>query len=146
MNKIGFIAGLLLLHLVAAAQVKEITVPLGGNAYANGVSERLVTRNGIENWNDGNTSFKVYVRFSKTGNLAISLNNVTKINGENQLSLGINNQNKTVAVAEGKTLVPVGEWQNQRHRLCSHRDQRIKKDWNTVPKYWKFDFIGNSHQ
>ncbi len=133
MNKIGLIVGLLLLHLVAAAQVKEITVPLGGNAYANSVSERLVTRNGIENWNDGNTSFKVYVRFSKTGNLAISLNNVTKISGENQLSLGINNQNKTVTVVEGKTLVPVGEWQIKDTGYVAIEIKGLKKTGTQFP-------------
>lgn len=98
--------------LVFGQQTQSIVVPLGGNAYANSVNERLITRNGIENWSNTNTTFKVYVRFVKTGTLTVALNNVTKINGENQLSLGIKGQYKTISIIEGKDLVaPVGQWQ-----------------------------------
>lgn len=111
MNRIGLIAGLLLLHMVAAAQVKEIIVPLGGNAYANTTNERVITRNGIENWNSSNTSFKVYVRFAKKGSLAISLKDVSKVNGGKELGFSMNNQKTHILIKEDKAIVPVAEWQ-----------------------------------
>lgn len=103
-------AGLLLLYISASAQVKEITVPLGGNAYANNTSERAITRNGIENWNSNSTNFKVYVRFAKTGNVDISLKDVSKVNGLQQLAFAMNNQKTHIAIKEDKALIPVVEW------------------------------------
>lgn len=107
---------LLILALVACSQLMfaqsntSIIVPLGGNAYTNSKQEDLITKNGIENWSDKNTSFKVYVRFAKTGSLAISLKEVSKVVGDNALSFTINKQTKTIDVNEGSSPSKLLEW------------------------------------
>jgi hypothetical protein len=108
---------LLLLALVACTQLifaqsnTSITVPLGGNAYTNSKQENLITKNGIENWSDKNTSFKVYVRFAKTGTLSISLKEVSKVVGENVLGFIIHNQTKTLNVNDHASPSKSLEWE-----------------------------------
>lgn len=123
------------LHTLAfGQQVQSIVVPLGGNAYANSVNERLITRNGIENWSNTNTTFKVYVRLVKTGTLTVALNNVSKISGENQLSLGIKDQHKTISIIEGKDVVaPVGEWQIKDTGYVAIEIKGLKKTGQQFP-------------
>lgn len=90
---------------------KTLYVPLGGNTFANNTKENTITKNGIENWTDKNTSFKVYVYFSKKGNLSVSLKDATKIVGENVLSFSINNQVKSIKLVEGQDFSsPIGNW------------------------------------
>lgn len=98
--------------LIFAQGDKTITVPLGGNAFTNTVKEHTITKNGIENWDDKNTSFKVYVRFAKTGSLSITLKEVAKVVGENLLSLTINKEVKAINLKEGEDFsTSIGEWQ-----------------------------------
>lgn len=108
--KILLLALLSYTQLVFAQGDTGITVPLGGNAYTNSKQENLVTKNGIENWSDKNTSFKVYVRFSKIGSLAISLKELSKVIGENVLSFTINKHTKTVNINEHSPSFKVSEW------------------------------------
>lgn len=95
------------------AQVNHtIIVPLGGNAFANTAKENVITKNGIENWNDKSTSFKVYVRFAKVGSLSISLKEVNKAAGDNLLIFSINKVIKAINLKEGQDFsTTIGEWQ-----------------------------------
>lgn len=88
----------------------QITVPLGGNTYASQTKNASITKRGIENWSDPNISFKVYVRLAKTGNLSVSLTQLTQIVGESELSISINKQAKKVLITQKDTSLPVGEW------------------------------------
>ncbi|RYG21422.1 MAG: DUF3472 domain-containing protein [Chitinophagaceae bacterium] len=88
----------------------QIVVPLGGNAYASQPKSTFITKNGIENWTDPETSFKVYVRIAKKGTLALSLNQLSKIVGESELSISIQNQTKKVRIANQHASLAVGEW------------------------------------
>lgn len=88
----------------------QITVPLGGNTFASQTKDASITKHGIENWSDPQTSFKVYVRVSKKGTLAVTLNQLSKISGENELSVSINNQVKKVRVTQNEAPLAAGEW------------------------------------
>ncbi|HTM97606.1 MAG TPA: DUF3472 domain-containing protein [Pedobacter sp.] len=93
------------------AQVSPtLTVPLGGNTYANQTKNGSITRNGIDNWTDPQTSFKVYIRLAKKGNLTVSLNQLSKVNGESELSVSINRKVKKVSIKQGDVSLPVGDW------------------------------------
>jgi hypothetical protein len=90
---------------------RTLTVPLGGNAYVNQKTNHgAVTRNGIDEWNSTIASFKVYIRLAKTGTLAVTLNELSKLDGESELSVGINHKIKKVVVKPGTTSLPVGDW------------------------------------
>lgn len=97
-------------QLVFAQSNTVIAVPLGGNAYTNSKQANLITNNGVENWTDKNSSFKVYVRFNKIGSLAVSFKEVSKVVGENVLSFTINKQTKKVNVNELVTPSKTLEW------------------------------------
>jgi hypothetical protein len=97
-------------QLIFAQSNSVITVPLGGNAYTASKQENLITKTGIENWTDKNTSFKVYVRFDKVGSLALSLNEVSQVVGENEFGVTINKQTKTINVNEGSSSFKTLEW------------------------------------
>lgn len=107
------ITGLFLfLSAFAFAQGDKITVPLGGNTYMNSQNGAVISKNGIQNWMSEKTDFKVYVRLANPGKLNIAFNEVSKIMGQNYLSIIINNQAKTVLLSEGKDAnAIIGEWQ-----------------------------------
>lgn len=55
---------------------KQISIPLGGNAWSNHPGDSIggqITDNGITGWADPNTSFTVWFRVSRPGKLDISL-------------------------------------------------------------------------
>ncbi|MEJ5994871.1 DUF3472 domain-containing protein [Pedobacter sp. Du54] len=100
----------ILLAILGNQALAQITVPLGGNAFASKPQSTFITKNGIENWSDPQTSFKVYVRVAKKGTLAVTLNQLSKINGKSELSVSINNRVKKVLVAQTSESLSVGEW------------------------------------
>jgi len=101
---------LLFAALLSNLATAQITVPLGGNAFSSPANSTSITKNGIENWNDPNISFSVYVRLAKAGNLTIALNQLSKVSGESELSIGIKGQVKKVLVKGNEISLPVGEW------------------------------------
>lgn len=103
---------LLLFSTLAFAQSDKITVPLGGNTYMNTQNGAVISKNGIQNWVSEKTNFKVFVRLANPGKLNISLNDVSKITGQNYLNVSINNQVKTVLISQEKDATAViGQWQ-----------------------------------
>lgn len=101
---------LLFFAFLSSQALAQITVPLGGNTYASQTRSRSITKNGIENWADPQISFNVYVRVAKKGTLAVTLNQLSKINGENELSISVNNKEKKVSIAQNEASAVVGEW------------------------------------
>jgi hypothetical protein len=100
----------LTLALILTYTQAQVTVPLGGNAYANQTKSATITRNGIDKWDNANTSFKVYVRLAKPGTLSLTLNQLSKLDGESDLSININKKVKKVSVKANDMSIPVGEW------------------------------------
>lgn len=101
---------LFLITIGGFAQNTPVIVPLGGNTFASQTTNRNITKNGIENWSDSDLSFNVYVRFAKPGNVSLALNQLSKITGENELSIAINKQTKKIRVTAKDVSLPVGEW------------------------------------
>lgn len=98
--------------LWAVAQNAQITVPLGGNAFANHQNGAEISKNGIQNWSNATTNFKIYVRLANPGLLRVALNEVSKVKGKNELSIGINGKVKKVLLHQGAdSNFKVGEWQ-----------------------------------
>ncbi|MBS1748525.1 MAG: DUF3472 domain-containing protein [Bacteroidetes bacterium] len=52
-----------------------LRVPIGGNTwvYNAPAGKKLITKQGIKNWDDTSTYFKTYIRFSKTGTLFLKI-------------------------------------------------------------------------
>jgi DUF2075 family protein len=96
----------------AFAQLTQtVTVPLGGNAYIEHQDDAKLTQRGIEQWKSSTAYIKVYVRLAKIGDLTLSLGDLTKIEGDNQLSVGIKNQFKTIQVRQDAAhQLKVGTW------------------------------------
>lgn len=111
----------------------QIVVPLGGNAFASQNKNASITKNGIENWTDPQTSFKIYVRFAKKGTLQVSLNQLSKINGEHELSLSINNQAKKVLITQKNESLLVGEWIIKDTGYVAIQLKGIRKTGTTFP-------------
>lgn len=102
---------LLFLNAIAFAQSEKITVPLGGNAFMSGKTGAKITAKGIENWTAQHATFKVYVRLAKTGQLTIALNELSKVEGKNELSISLNQQTKKVSLNQATATAAVGQWQ-----------------------------------
>ncbi len=117
----------------ALAQNAQITVPLAGNAFASDTKNTSVTKNGIENWTDTETSFKVYVRVAKKGTLAVALNQLSKISGTYELAVSINNQVKKVSITEKRPSLAVGEWIIKDTGYVTIHLKRIKKSAPQFP-------------
>ncbi len=111
----------------------QIVVPLGGNAFASQSKNASITKNGIENWTDPETSFKIYVRFAKKGTLSITLNQLSQVNGNTELSLSINNQVKKVLLNQKDVSSPVGEWTIKDTGYVAIQLKGIKKSGTTFP-------------
>ena len=117
----------------ALAQNTLVTVPLGGNAFASDTKSTSITKNGIENWTDTETSFKVYVRVAKKGTLAVALNQLGKISGTHELTVSINNQVKKVSITEKNPSPTVGEWIIKDTGYVTIHLKRIKKSAPQFP-------------
>ncbi len=111
----------------------QIVVPLGGNAFASQSKNASITKNGIENWTDPETSFKIYVRFAKKGTLSITLNQLSQVNGNTELSLSINNQVKKVLLNQRDVSSPVGEWTIKDTGYVAIQLKGLKKSGTTFP-------------
>jgi hypothetical protein len=121
---------LLLLSNITLAQIQpSIIIPLGGNAFASNKKSTSITKKGIENWSDPNISFKVYVRFAKTGNLTVALNELSNVVGENQLRIIINKQGKNIK----ELSLPIGEWKITDTGYVSIEIQGLKKTGAKFP-------------
>lgn len=117
----------------ALAQNTLVTVPLGGNAFASDTKSTSITKNGIENWTDTETSFKVYVRVAKKGTLTVTLNQLSKISGIHELMVSINNQVKKVSITEKNPSPAVGEWMIKDTGYVVIHLKRIKKSAPQFP-------------
>lgn len=122
----------------------QINVPLGGNAYASQSKNGSITRNGIENWSNPQTFFTAYVRIAKKGTLAVSLNQLRKINGENELSVSINNQTKKVSINQNDETVQVGEWIIKDTGYVSILIKGIKKSSAEFPNIGSLSLSGTA--
>ncbi|MES2651619.1 MAG: DUF3472 domain-containing protein [Bacteroidota bacterium] len=124
---------LVFLAFLSNQTIAQVTVPLGGNTYASQTKNTSITKNGIENWSDPNTSFKVYVRFAKPGSLSITLNQLSKINGASELSVGINNKVKKILINEKDVSLPLGDWMIKDTGYVAIEIKGIKKSGTLFP-------------
>ncbi len=90
---------------------ETITLPLGGNTWVQGPAEkkRLLTANGIENWNNKDVSFTTYVRINTPGTMQVKLKGRASL--PTQLTMTIAGNKKTISISEAETQwVNAGEW------------------------------------
>lgn len=90
---------------ITAQTIYTDTIPLGGNAYANGKAE--ITDKGLVNWNDSST-VSVYFRTDVPQTFSISLRLQVEGNSEIQLSSGNTSFTKKISNANF-TFVPFGK-------------------------------------
>jgi hypothetical protein len=91
---------------------RRISVPLGGNTWSSSNQNEggSVTNNGIENWNNANTTFTTYLRVSLSGSLKVSVH-LKVPGGESVLQVSINGKSEKIHAtgAEAKDYY-AGEW------------------------------------
>lgn len=88
-----------------------LQVPLGGNtwSYNAPADKKLITKEGIKNWEDAATYFKTYIRFSKTGTLFLKLK--AKTEGNCKLSISIGNKQYVCNInSSDYRLYDAGKW------------------------------------
>jgi hypothetical protein len=90
-------------HTVAAQNTHDsaaatIQVPLGGNTWVHGHTgkQRLLTGNGIEDWDQKEVSFTTYVRISRPGTIQVKLR--SKANQPCKVAMTIAAKKKTIAI------------------------------------------------
>ncbi|MGF1922783.1 MAG: DUF3472 domain-containing protein [Bacteroidia bacterium] len=135
------------LYLIAFgvfAQSNTIIVPLGGNTYASETQNTSITKNGIENWTDPKVSFTVYVRFAKTGNLSITLNQLSKLTGDSELSVGIKSQTNKVKINQKDVAVEAGDWQIKDTGYVAIQIKGLRKSSNTFPSIGSLQLSGSA--
>lgn len=92
-------------HLTAVAQNKQastaapLRVPLGGNTWVHGSSGtvRLLTRQGIANWESEAVSFTTYIRINTPGSMQVKLK--AKADGHCRLALTIAGKREVVEIS-----------------------------------------------
>lgn len=94
-------------HLPSNAQ----TIPIGGNTWQQNGNPRSVTKAGIRNWSDKNTTYQTFVRLNTPGSMKVWLG-VEVPEGKSMLELSIAGETKKIEI-EKKAGVDVyaGEWQ-----------------------------------
>lgn len=102
---------LAILSLHTTSATESVQLPLGGNTWVHGHSgkQRLLTTNGVENWNDKKITFTTWVRIDTPGTIQIKLKGKTTL--PCTLALSIAGNKKTVKVSdETMQWITVGEW------------------------------------
>ena len=91
---------------------RRISLPLGGNTWSSSNQNEggSVTNNGIENWNNANTTFATYLRVSLPGSLKVSVH-LKVPGGESVLQVSINGKSEKIHAtgAEAKDYY-AGQW------------------------------------
>lgn len=98
-------------HSTNPVPAETITLPLGGNTWVQGNTDKkhLLTARGIGNWNNNEVSFTTYVRINTAGTLQVKLKG--KTTQACQLNMTIGGKKKTVKLSEADfQWVSAGEW------------------------------------
>lgn len=130
--------------LFTISSIAQVSVPLGGNTFANKTESKNITNSGIQNWSDPSTSFKVYVRLAKKGNLVISLNQLKKVVGKSELSISVNRSQKRIEVNVGEESVLAGEWLIKDTGYVIIEVKGLKKTGELFPEIGSLNLSGTS--
>ncbi|SFG61489.1 DUF3472 domain-containing protein [Pedobacter insulae] len=139
-----FVALLSNLAIAQSSEGPTLTVPLGGNTYASPIKNGLISKGGINSWNNPETSFKVYVRLAQKGNLAIAINQLTKIEGESELSIAVNKKVNKVIIKPGSASLPVGIWAIKDTGYVTIEIKGLKKSGAQFPAIGSLQLAGTA--
>lgn len=131
----------LLFSLSTFAQGDKIIIPLGGNAFSNQATGIAITNKGVENWTSEQASFKVYVRLATSGTLVLALNELSKVAGQTELSVGINGVVKKINPAKANL---VGEWKITDTGYVAIEVKGLKKTAAQFPNIGSFILSGTA--
>ncbi|WP_353546558.1 DUF3472 domain-containing protein [Rhinopithecimicrobium faecis] len=105
----------ILLSLFASLQLQAqaLRIPIGGNTwqYSDGALGRdLLRSNSIKGWDQTTVSFQTFVRFSKTGNIKLSLQ-LEAVNDGGTFEVSIGQQKRIVKIkSSAATTIALGKW------------------------------------
>ena len=88
-----------------------ISIPVAGNSWATevqGRGERIVTRNGIENWTNGDTVIRTFFRLERAGEINIAIR-ARVMSGQSEVSFRFGDDTRAVSITGSEYgIVPVG--------------------------------------
>lgn len=110
MSGIKLLTAIILLFFARQCQSEKIrsysySIPLAGNSWAENSSHRVITHQGLQNWDNPETVINTYFKTVKTGNLQLGIvAKISKGSSKVQFSLGRQNQTTEIKSTEFDTI------------------------------------------